>query len=251
MLTWQLSPRVAHWRYGFAARTIRKNCVEFMCGRPVQLHPAGRKPKMDDAPVVRCILERGSLAWTPYKNEIMAFAAEQAPTGLLTHGTPTQKWWRGFKRRHPEPSQRTPSLADTHRVMSMLTKDQWEQWFHEHLRPALMAVGFNARSIFNEDESAFFMDWTPAAGVRKVFTWRRSKSVVRRAGYNRTHVTCMAAVARCGSQIPPTLLFKGTTQDWYDRATIPLYLCGTGTGWSSAKNVVDWIQHVFLREATP
>ena len=85
-----LSLRAAERGYGFAPRTIRNNCVGFKYGRPVQLHPAGHKPKMDDEPVLRCINERGNLALTPYKNEIMALVAEHAPRGLLSHGIPTQ-----------------------------------------------------------------------------------------------------------------------------------------------------------------
>ena len=90
----------------------------------------------------------------------------------------------------------------------MLNKDKEQQWFHEHLRPAVMAVGFNARSIFNQEESAFFKDWTRAAGGEKVFALRGCRSMVCRAGYNSTHVTCMAAVAADGSQILPTVQFN-------------------------------------------
>ena len=67
------------------------------------------------------------------------------------------------------------------------------------------------------------------------------------------NVTCMAAVAVDGSQIPPTLLFKDKriARLWYDKDAIPLSLRGTRTGWLSAENFVDWIQNVSLREVTP
>ena len=134
----------------------------------------------------------------------------------------------------------------------MLTNDQWEQWLHEHLRPALMDVGFNARSIFNEDKPALYMNLTPASGGRKVFALHGSKSVVRRAGYNHTHVPCMAAVAGDGSQIPPPLLFKEQriARCWSNKAKICLFLRATGTGCWSAERFADGIQHVFLREVT-
>ena len=107
---------------------------------------------------MRYIQGRGNVAWPSYKNEFLAFVAEQAQLGVFRHGIPTPKWWRGFKCSHPQTCQTTPSMPDTQRAISMLTEEQWQQWFHQHLRPALMALRFNARTTFNEDASAIFMD---------------------------------------------------------------------------------------------
>ena len=114
----------------------------------------------------------------------------------------------------------------------MLTKVQWEQWFHQHLRPLLMVVGFNACTLFNQDESSIFMDSTAAGRGRKVYALLGSKSVFCRAGHNRTHVSCLAAVVGDGSQLPVTSLFKEkpVARSWYSRAAIPLSLCGKDTG---------------------
>ena len=57
----------------------------------------------------------------------------------------------------------------------MLTKNNSEQWFHQHLHPWMMAVEFNAH---NEDECACFVRWTPTTAGREVFALRGSKSVV-------------------------------------------------------------------------
>ena len=170
---WQLSPRATKRWCNFSLRTIRKNYVEFMCAHPLHLLPAGCKLKMDNQPILHGIQDGGSLTWLPCKNRIMAFVAEQAPPGLFRHRILTRNWWRRLRRRHLDICQRTPSmasiLAETQRVMSMLTKDQCEQWFHQHLCLLAMVVGFNARSVFNKDESTFVihhMDETRVDGSK-------------------------------------------------------------------------------------
>ena len=75
----------------------------------------------------------------------------------------------------------------------------------------------------------------------KVFGLRASKSMVCRAGYNRTHITYMAAVAGDGSQLPPSFFLeeRHIARWWYNRATILLCLPRTGTGCSSTETCAD------------
>ena len=74
------------------------------------------------------------------------------------------------------------------------------------------------------------------------------KSVPRRQGYQLKFVPVIAGVAPSGEALPATLLFdtktmKGSHLNVCDRQVI---LKGTGTGWSSSDNFVEWVHEVFL-----
>ena len=71
---------------------------------------------------------------------------------------PTEKWWRGFKKRHPELSLRTPDSLD--RGRSRMANENVVKSHFNTLKKTLQENGLldNAEKIFNVDESGINME---------------------------------------------------------------------------------------------
>ena len=73
-------------------------------------------------------------------------------------GGPAEKWWRGFKERHPDLSLRTPDSLD--KGQSQMANENVVKSYFNTLKKTLQENGLldNAEKIFNVDESGINME---------------------------------------------------------------------------------------------
>ena len=75
---------------------------------------------------------------------------------------------------------------------------QWTEFLNYHLKPGLEKVAYNPCHIWNEDESGFFHNFS-TVGPR-VWVRKGGKSVPRRPGCQRQHITAVVPVNVQGHQ---------------------------------------------------
>ncbi|CAH1276962.1 JRKL [Branchiostoma lanceolatum] len=117
---------------------------------------------------------------------------------------PGSKWWRCFRRRHPEISMRCPDKLDRARAAmsnssiighhfktlgDLMTKEKL------HQRPYL---------IYNADETGMSLD----AKKSRVIVPTSSKRAPSVSSGGRDHITVMACVSAAGTVIPPMIIFS-------------------------------------------
>ena len=116
---------------------------------------------------------------------------------------PTEKWWRGFKKRHPELSLRTPDSLD--RGRSRMANENVVKSHFNTLKKTLQENGLldNAEKIFNVDESGINMEL------------RQGKVIVKRAQkifilYQKALVTTLPQTVVSVQQdvLPPMIIYE-------------------------------------------
>lgn len=117
---------------------------------------------------------------------------------------PKAKWWRLFKKRHPQLTYRTPeSLFTARKNISMAVIHQWFQDALDYFKDidAVDALRDPARN-FNLDESGFSL--SPKQG--KVIAEQREKVVFEEASiFQKTNITVEALVCADG-KVPPCMI---------------------------------------------
>eukprot|EP00058_Branchiostoma_floridae_P021203 XP_002606693.1 hypothetical protein BRAFLDRAFT_72540 [Branchiostoma floridae] len=118
---------------------------------------------------------------------------------------PGKKWWRGFKRRHPDISLRSPDQLDKERAL-MATPGVIFEYFlmlEDKLTEA-NAKNKNPHVIYNADETGVDL----SAKISKVIVPRGEKrSPSRRVG-SRDHVSALVCVSAAGQTVPPMIVFS-------------------------------------------
>ena len=153
-------------------------------------------------------------------------------------------WWKLFKRRN---SGFVESQCDSAR----LTPRQWIEFFNNHLKPDLEKVAYNPCHIWNEDESVFFRRFSTVG--QRVWVRKGRKTVARRRGWQRQHITAIVALNAQSEATKPALLWntKKIKGDMFLRAQCPVTLKRTPDGWSSQEVFLEWVQTVLLKETQP
>ena len=117
---------------------------------------------------------------------------------------PTEKWWRDFKKRHPELSLRTPDSLD--RGRSRMTNENVVKSHFNTLKKTLQENGLpdNAEKIFNLDESGINMELRQ----RKVIVKKGSKNVHSLSKGSRDYITVNCCVSAAGYVLPPMIIYE-------------------------------------------
>ena len=162
--------------------------------------------------------------------------------------TSGNKWFRLWKKRHPEYTSRTPQLVESERADARLTRVEWKPFFFEVVRPVYNEIEFDGSRIYSLDESGLFREFITNSGAPKVITKRGCNDVYRRRGYGREHITGIACIRADGiGTVPLTLIFKTkiVKGDWSRHASTPVVLLGNGTGWRTAADFQVYLERVF------
>ena len=165
-------------------------------------------------------------------------ALEHRVNGHPTKITSGNRWFRLWKKRHPEYTSRTPQLVESDRADARLTRAEWKRFFFEVVRLVYNEIAFDKSRIYNLDESWFFRQFITNSGARKVITKR---------GCNDVYVG-MACIRADGiGNVPLTLIFKTkkVKGDWFRHGSTPVVLLGNGTGWSTAADFQVYLERVF------
>ena len=88
---------------------------------------------------------------------------------------------------------------------------------------------------------------------QRVWGRKGRKTVARRRGWHRQHITAIVAVNAQGQGTKPALLWntKKIRGDMFLPAQCPVTLKGTPDGWSSRKVFLEWVETVLVKETQP
>lgn len=124
----------------------------------------------------------------------------------FVQGHPGEKWWKLFKRRHPNISYRSPeTLTSARKNVSQGSIRQWFADTYQYITDvdALDALHDPSRN-FNIDESGFSL--SPKQG--KVLALRGEKAVFEQSSiHQKSNITVLAVVGADGSVPPPMIIY--------------------------------------------
>ena len=160
-------------------------------------------------------------------------------------------WWKLFKRRNRDFVPRLAQNVESQRAFARLSPQQWVEFFNNHLRPGLEKIAYNHCHIWNQDESGCFRQFTMVG--QRVWLRKGRKTVARRRGWQRHHITAIVALNAEGQATKPALLWnkKKVRGGMFLRAQCPLTLKGTPDGWSSQEVFLEWVETVLVKEIQP
>jgi hypothetical protein len=183
-------------------------------------------PLTKEKELIEYAIKRTDMGIGFLKSTFLSFAGQYAESeGVYFKGRiASEKWWRGFKIRHPNFSLRTAESTATGRHMSM-TRFHVSQYFSE-LKNVLTSNYLINKSqyIWNMDETGLSMSPKPP----KVIARKGSKTVHAKSSYSREMITIIACGNAAGTVIPPHVIVPGKTK----RA-----LLSYGTGYTKARNM--------------
>ena len=189
---------------------------------------------------------------TEIKDEAQAMAEKK--TSVLNPALPCKfgkTWWKLFKRRNSDFVSRLAQNVESQRASARLSPQQWTEFFNTHLKPGLEKVAYNPCHIWNEDESGFFRQFTTVG--QRVWVRKGRKTVARRRGWQRQHITAIVAVNAQGQATKPALPWntKKIRGDMFLRAQCPVTLKGMPDGWSSQEVFLERVETVLVKETQP
>lgn len=152
----------------------------------------------------------------------------------------SEDWVSGFKKRHKELSCRKPEATSLSRGTSSNKKNV--QDFFDNLQEVQLKFGFQARDIWNLDETALTTVHKPP----KVIAEKTARQVGQVKSAERGLLTTMiAAVNAGGGFIPPMMIFPRINYKEYMIAGAPAGTIGAAnpSGWTSAEIFVQWLTH--------
>lgn len=145
---------------------------------------------------------------------VASILSDEAESGIDVHRKlpksfdklPKDKWWRLFRKRHPELTYRTPeTLSSARKNISLAVVKQWFHEAHDYIKEvdALDALEDPTRN-FNIDETSFSL--SPKQG--RVIAVTGEKLVFEEASlYQKTNITVVAIVSADGKVPPPQIIY--------------------------------------------
>lgn len=158
------------------------------------------------------------------------------------------KWIRGFLRRNPSISLRTPENTSLARAQAF-NKENIGRYF-ESLTHVMEEYKFLPENIFNVDESGLS---TVQSRPSKIFATKGRKQVGTLSSAERGHhLTVVCCMNPLGTFIPPAFIFprKRFKNELMDHATPGAVAFCQDKGWMSGEVFLQWMKH-FVRYAKP
>ncbi|XP_049796624.1 uncharacterized protein LOC126213079 [Schistocerca nitens] len=165
---------------------------------------------------------------------------KKIPENWKKEGKAGNDWFRGFMRRHPELSLRTPEGTSISRGSSF-NKHNVRQFF-DNLRQIITREVLGPESIWNIDETGLTTVHKPG----KIVAVRGEKQVGKVTSAERGElVTACCAINAIGGHIPPFMIFPRV--NWQDRMLhgAPPGTSGSthSSSWMTADNFVLFLKH--------
>lgn len=163
---------------------------------------------------------------------------------------PSRKWWRGFKRRHPNLGLRRPDALDRGRA-SMGNVNSLRDYF-ELLKETLDSNGLTDKptQIYNCDEAALYLN--KSAG-QKVVVPTRFKHAHSVSVATNEHISVHCCASAAGSTIPPMIIFSKSLPGGAYHKQGPInasYACSE-SGFMEQTLYQQWFEQTFLPYAVP
>ncbi|GAB0092623.1 HTH psq-type domain-containing protein [Sergentomyia squamirostris] len=223
-------------------KLIGKSPVVCNIGAPTTLTPEMEKE------LVQWIFDCSD-QWHPVTKEQVLDSVEIMCTHFklqnkFTNGRPGNAWFRGFMKRHPELSRRTPENYSVRRAnVSRAKVMNWFKNVKEYLDETNL-LNLPAHRVFNCDESGFLL----APKGDKVIV-RRGKKVVANVvtAEEKECVTALLTISATGNLAPPMIVhtIKRFTRDLADSNVEGWVLGKSDSGWMTSVLFYEYIANTF------
>jgi len=163
------------------------------------------------------------------------------------HGRPSNKWWRGMRKRHENLKLRQPegTAAVRHQCMDA----QKVSKYFDVVKAVMddCSVQCKPQNIWNMDETGVQLDYTPG----KVVAGKGAKYLQSRTSGNRETITIICAVNAAGKSLPPHVIVKGQTKRSLNSLQVQDAPEGTtwscsDSGWTKQGIALLWFKNSFL-----
>jgi hypothetical protein len=189
---------------------------------------------------------------SPYETRKFAFECavkygNNFPKSWLKSSMAGPDWLRGFLKRHPRLSIRTPEATSLARATSFNRSNVGV--FFQKLSDVMDRSHFSASNIFNVDETGI----TTVQKPNKIIARKGIKQVGALTSQERgTLVTMVIAVNACGNSVPPMFLFprKKFFDHFIRDGPNDCIGASNGSGWMNEECFVTYINH-FIRHVKP
>ena len=181
------------------------------------------------------------------KKAAMNFACEftqanskKIPGSWLTNNSAGKDWFRGFLKRNPEISLRTPEATSLSRATSFNKKNVGD--FFENLRHVRDQFQFEPQNIYNCDETGC----TTVQNCPKVLASKQSRQVGHVTSANRGNLaTVCFAVNAIGNTMPPFFIFPRVKYNEGFISGGPEGSDGDAypSGWMTIKSFLKFMKH--------
>ena len=178
-----------------------------------------------------------ALAW--------AIAVRSGKHGRFGQEGPSENWWTGFRRRHPD--------------LTLRKVDKLERSCAECLNPEVVKQYFkllgdtlekhkltnSPRQIYNCDETFIPLD----CSREKVIALKKSKNTYLQAQGTSEHITMLCAASAAGLPLPPMIIYsKSFPGGWYrfEGPDDALY-AKSDSGWIDSELFLTWMKKIFLK----
>ncbi len=162
----------------------------------------------DEEALVQYILYMASIGHPLTVADVKCFAwsvGKRSSNPLcFTENGPSDKWWRGFKRRHPRITLRKADKLDRRR--KAMSKPSVMNNHFDQLKEVLENSGLldKPSNIFNVDETGIDMD----SLTGKVVVDRNTKHPYQESRGEREHITANVCCSASGLVLPPMIIFE-------------------------------------------
>ena len=167
-------------------------------------------------------------------------------TRVFKESGPSLKWWRGFKKRHPELSLRKTELIDRGRYDNA-TEGVINEYF-DVLEETLGNSDLTNKPhmVFNCDEASLALN----KSSRKVLVPRNSKHCHTIATASSQHMSILCCASAAGQVIPPLIVFsKGmpSGRSFQNEGPVNASYSHSDSGFVDRNMYVEWFTKVFVK----
>jgi len=222
-------------------RVTGKTEIGARSGRPTKLSLDQEKKLVDYAG------NRASLGIGFGKRPFLKYAQQflEKSGGVFVGGLPTDRWWAGMRRRHPELSLRQPEGTSSvrHKCMEVTKVAK----YFRVIQQVIEQNNLPPDSVWNMDETGVQLEHKPG----KVVARKGTKYLHSSTSGNRETITVIAAVNAAGTSVPPHFIVKGKTQRSLNSFRTEDAPCNStwsvsDSGWTKQGIGLLWFQKSFL-----
>ena len=230
-------------RYNIPKQTLQDYCRrntdrKLKIGRPTVL------TENEESEIIEAINLMVEWGYGITRNEVTSivesFCKSQKRKNPFVDGIPGNDWWYGFKKRHPELTERIPQALQIYPAKAA-TPHTMDQWFNHTLKPVLdkLDLHHNPDQIFNVDESGFPLVGKPG----KVLAPHGTKSPqCLIAGSGRENITVQCCVS---SSLYYIYRYKVDVRS-HPRWTYWRRYAVSTNGWMTCSSFQEWFTSLFI-----
>ena len=162
----------------------------------------------DEAALFDYVMYMASIAHPLSVSDVKMFAwsiaKRSSNPSCFSENGPSDKWWRGFKNRHPRITLRKPDKLERRR--KTMSKQSVMNDHFQMLHEILVKNGLldKPAQIFNVDEAGMEMD--TASG--KIVVDRNASHAYQESSGEREHITVNVCTSASGVVLPPMIIFE-------------------------------------------